>query len=383
MRGPRSVVIHVRRDRRRPCRHGAGPGRCGKNEPLDCRILRRGQAVHGIRARCQGPARGARQGLRLREPRVAGTEHAGLEVRLGSITKQFTAASILLLEERRKIRLTDPVKVYLPDAPAAWDHITIYNLLTHTSGIPDFTSFPDYIPTQREPTTPAQLVARFRNKPLDFPPGTSWMYSNSGYEVLGYLIEKISGMRYKDFVKQNLLRPQGMNESGYDTADAVIPHRASGYTPDSDGPVNAAYLDMSIPYAAGGLYSTTHDLWRWERALFGGRVLSASSLKAMTTPFKNDYALGLAVHTVDGQTVIEHGGGINGFNTVLAYYPADTWTVVVLANLNGSAPDEIARDLAKVAIARPSCSRGSARRCRSHPQSSRATSEPTGSRTST
>ncbi len=206
--------------------------------------------------------------------------------RLGSITKQFTAASILLLEERRKIRLTDPVKVYLPNAPAAWDHITIYNLLTHTSGIPDFTSFPDYIPTQREPTTPAQLVARFRNKPLDFPPGTSWMYSNSGYEVLGYLIEKISGMRYKDFVKQNLLRPQGMNESGYDTADAVIPHRASGYTPDSDGPVNAAYLDMSIPYAAGGLYSTTHDLWRWERALFGGRVLSASSLKAMTTPFK-------------------------------------------------------------------------------------------------
>ena len=103
--------------------------------------------------------------------------------RLGSITKQFTAASILLLEERGKIRLTDPVKVYMPDAPAAWDHITIYNLLTHTSGIPDFTSFPDYIPTQREPTTPAQLVARFRNKPLDFPPGTSWMYSNSGYEV--------------------------------------------------------------------------------------------------------------------------------------------------------------------------------------------------------
>ena len=199
---------------------------------------------------------------------------------------------------------------------------------------------------------------------------------------LGYLIEKISGMRYKDFVKQNLLRPQGMNESGYDTADAVIPHRASGYTPDSDGPVNAAYLDMSIPYAAGGLYSTTHDLWRWERALFGGRVLSASSLKAMTTPFKNDYALGLAVHTVDGRTVIEHGGGINGFNTVLAYYPADTLTVVVLANLNGSAPDEIARDLAKVAHGEAVVLPGSARRCRSHPQSSRTTWEATSSRTS-
>jgi CubicO group peptidase (beta-lactamase class C family) len=269
--------------------------------------------------------------------------------RLGSITKQFTAACILLLEERGKLRTDDPVKKYMPDAPAAWDKVTIYNLLTHTSGIPSFTDFPDYRSSEATPTTPEKLVARFRDKPLDFQPGENWSYSNSGYVLLGYLIEKISGQSYQNFVEENIFKPLGMHDSGYDSNSAIILHRASGYTPGPNGPVNAGYIDMTIPFSAGALYSTTHDLLRWEQGLFGGKLLSAASLKKMTTPFKGDYAFGLMVRTVDGHTEIEHGGGIEGFVTMLAYYPDDKLTVVVLANLEGRAPAELATTLAAVA----------------------------------
>ncbi len=265
--------------------------------------------------------------------------------RLGSLTKQFTAAAVLLLEERGKLRTDDSVAKYLPDAPAGWAKITIANLLTHTSGIPNFTSFPDYATTEATPTTPEQLVARFRDKPLNFQPGEKWEYSNSGYVLLGYLLEKISGQRYQDFVRDNLFAPLGMTESGYDSHAAIILHRASGYSPGANGPVNAGYIDMSIPFSAGALYSTTEDLLRWEQGLFGGKVLSATSLKKMTTPFKNDYGYGLAVRTARGYTVIGHGGGIEGFNTQLAYDPDRKLTVIVLGNLNGGAPDEIARQL--------------------------------------
>ncbi|HXW56700.1 MAG TPA: serine hydrolase [Candidatus Cybelea sp.] len=265
--------------------------------------------------------------------------------RLGSITKQFTAASILLLEERGKLNVDDRVKKYMPDAPAAWDQITIFNLLTHTSGIPNFTSFPDYAKLEPFPTSAADLVARFRDKPLDFQPGEKWSYSNSGYVLLGYLIEKISGKSYAQFLEDNIFKPLGMVDSGYDSNSAVIENRASGYAPTPNGMVNAGYIDMTVPLSAGGLYSTTEDLLRWEQGLFGGKLLSPSSLKKMTTPFKNEYALGLAVHTVSGREEIEHTGGIEGFNTELAYYPDEQLTVVVLANLNGPASNEIAGNL--------------------------------------
>ena len=192
--------------------------------------------------------------------------------RLGSITKQFTAASILLLEERGKLNIDDPVKKYMPDAPSAWDKITIYNLLTHTSGIPSFTSFPDYESTEATSTTPKELVARFRDKPLNFQPGEKWEYSNSGYVLLGYLLEKVSGQSYKDFLQENIFKPLGMNDSGYDSNTAIIMHRASGYVLSPTGPENAGYVDMSIPFSAGALYSTTEDLLRWEQGLFGGKA---------------------------------------------------------------------------------------------------------------
>ena len=269
--------------------------------------------------------------------------------RLGSMTKQFTAAGILLLEERGKLSTDDLIKKYIPDAPAAWDKITIYNLLTHTSGIPNFTSFPDYHSSEATPATPVQLVARFRDKPLDFQPGDNWSYSNSGYVLLGYLIEKISGQTYQNFIQENFFKPLGMNNSGYDSNSEIILHRASGYTSGPAGQVNAGYIDMSIPFSAGALYSTTHDLLRWEEALYGGKVLSPAALKKMTTPFKQNYACGLIVQTVHGHTVYEHGGAIEGFNTDMAYYPDEKLTLIALSNLNGIAPSSIVTQLGAVA----------------------------------
>src|SRR6187401_308075 len=247
--------------------------------------------------------------------------------RLGSITKQFTAASILLLEERGKLKLEDPIKKYLPDAPAAWDTITIFNLLTHTSGIPNFTSLPEYKSLQLVESPVARTIAAVRDKPLDFVPGEKMSYSNSGYLVLGYVIERITGTSYEAFVTDNIFTPLGMKDSGYDSNTAIIPRRAAGYMPSPGGPVNAGFVHMSIPHAAGALYSTTEDLLRWERGLFGGNLISATSLAKMTTPFKNDYALGVTVRTASGRKVIRHGGGIEGFNTFLAYYPDTKLTV--------------------------------------------------------
>lgn len=269
--------------------------------------------------------------------------------RLGSVTKQFTAASILLLEERGKLSVNDPVKKFMPDAPAAWDKVTIFHLLTHTSGVADFTNFPDYPKIEPFATTPAKLVALFRDKPLDFEPGEKWSYDNSGYVLLTYLIEKITGDSYEKFVRENIFTPLGMKDTGYDSNSAIIPHRAAGYSAGRGGVENAGFIHMTVPQGAGALYSTTKDLLKWEQALFGGKVLKAASLDKMTTPFKNNYAFGLMVETVSGHKKISHGGGIEGFNTDLTYYPDDKLAVVVLANLNGPAAGDIAGKLAAVA----------------------------------
>ncbi|WP_232831411.1 serine hydrolase [Peristeroidobacter agariperforans] len=268
--------------------------------------------------------------------------------RIGSITKQFTSASILLLEERGKLKLDDPIKKHFGEAPAAWDSVTLEHLLTHTSGIPNFTSFPEFDKLKQFPTPVTELMGLFKDKPLEFAPGEKMAYSNSGYVLLGYVIEKASGMSYADFVQANIFTPLGMKDSGYDSNAPIIARRAAGYTRSGESMVNADFVHMSIPHAAGGLYSTTEDLLRWQRQLYGGKLLSAASLAKMTTPFKNDYALGLAVHT-GKRKMYSHGGGIEGFNTLLAYYPDTQVSVVALANLNGNAPAEIAAKLGSLA----------------------------------
>jgi CubicO group peptidase (beta-lactamase class C family) len=134
-------------------------------------------------------------------------------------------------------------------------------------------------------------------------------YSNSGYIILGYIIEKVSGLAYEQFVQDNIFTPLGMKDSGYDSNSAIIAHRAARYSPSPKGPVNAGYVHMSIPHAAGALYSTTEDLLSWEQGLFGGKIVSPASLQKMTTPYKSDYALGVMVQTTEGRKVVQHGGG--------------------------------------------------------------------------
>jgi CubicO group peptidase (beta-lactamase class C family) len=269
---------------------------------------------------------------------------------LGSVTKQFTAACILLLEERGKLKTEDFVKKYLPDAPTAWEHITIFNLLTHTSGIPDYTGLTDFEATMTMPATPEQLVVRFRDKPLEFEPGSRFNYSNSGYVLLGYLIEKISGEPYSKFVQDNIFTPLGMRDSDYDSNIRVIARHATGYVPGPDGPAVGPYIDMSLPFSAGGLYSTTGDLLRWEEALYGGKLLTAASLRKMTTPFRDDYALGLGARkTPNGRRLFWHNGGGLGFSNWLGYLPAENVDVIVLGNLNGDAAQHIGNDIVRIA----------------------------------
>ncbi|WP_343698383.1 serine hydrolase [Caulobacter sp.] len=280
--------------------------------------------------------------------------------RLGSITKQFTAVAIMILHERGLVDLDAPVKTWAPDAPKAWDAVTVRRLLAHTAGIPNFTSFDDFQSTKALPTTIDSLIARFRDRPLDFQPGEGRKYSNSGYVLLTAVIEKVSGKSYADFLSETVFQPLGMSSTGYDRNAVILPRRASGYTPTASGVINAEHWDMSIPQGAGGLYSTTHDLLKWEQGLFGGRVLRPASLKLLTTPVRDGYAFGVFAVETEGNTTIAHSGGLHGFNTFMAYDPARRLTVVVLGNLNGPAPDLLGGSLLALAREDAGSKRGAA-----------------------
>lgn len=270
--------------------------------------------------------------------------------RLGSVTKQFTAAAILLLQERGKLSVQDPICQYVENCPKTWEPITVHHLLSHTSGIPNFTSFPEYPKTMMMPATMDSLIARFKDKPLDFQPMEKWNYSNSGYILLGHIIEKVSGESFENFLQKNILDPLKMQNTGYDLHRKILKNRATGYSQNGNSKVNSVYLDMTIPHAAGAMYSTTEDLFLWNEALFDDKLLSAKSREAMMTVVKNDYAYGLGVNKVLNRRMVSHGGGINGFNTFLARFPEEKVTVVVLRNTDAGSPGpgRISNDLGAI-----------------------------------
>lgn len=267
--------------------------------------------------------------------------------RLGSITKQFTAAAILLLQERGKLTVQDPICKYVDNCPTAWSELTIHHVLSHTGGIPNFTSFPDYQPKMMMPVTTLEMIARFKDKPLEFKPGEKWNYSNSGYFLLGFIIEKAAGESYESFLQKNIFDPLKLTNTGYDHHDTIMKKRATGYSLIKNKMVNSAYLDMTQPYSAGSLYSTVEDLFLWNEALFSDKLLSAKSREMMMTPVKSNYAYGLGVQTKFGRKMVSHGGGINGFNTFIARFSDEKVTVVVLRNADyGSpGPGQISTDL--------------------------------------
>ena len=270
--------------------------------------------------------------------------------RIGSITKQFTAVSILLLEERGRLKLSDPVSKYIPDVPASWRDITIFHLLTHSSGIVSITTFPPDELALWKPATPLELIARLRDKPVEFAPGSQAKYSNSGYILLGYIVEKVSGETYPSFLQHNIFGPLDMKDSGVDSNEDIVPRRAVGYRVNGQDLKHAEYIDMSIPFAAGDVYTTTEDLRRWQEGLFRGNILHPESLRKMTTPYKENFGLGVVVMNEDGHKLISHTGGIQGFLGDLRYYPDDRVTVIVLGNSESKNALEIAQDLSRLAL---------------------------------
>ncbi len=269
--------------------------------------------------------------------------------RLGSITKQFTAMSILMLEQDGKLNTADSICKFVDPCPASWQPITLHHLLTHTSGVPNFTSFPDYRKTMTLASPPAATIARFRDRPLDFAPGEKMSYSNSGYVLLGAVIEKVSGQSYEAFVRARIFEPLAMRDTGYDHPTDVLPRRAAGYEHSGSTLKNADFLDMTIPHAAGSLYSTTLDLMKWDQALSAQKFLTPENYQRYFTPEKNNYAYGWNVVTRDGIRTIMHGGGINGFATMIMRAPDQGLLVVTLSNVLPSQAGRLAQDLLNLA----------------------------------
>lgn len=273
--------------------------------------------------------------------------------RLGSITKQFTAMGILILERQGKLSVNDPVCKYVERCPETWKPITIHHLLTHTSGIPNFTGFPDYNATKAQPSPPKDTLRRFIDKPLVFDPGTKYQYSNSGYVLLGYVLETASGTKYDEFVRRNIFDPLGMKDTGYDWNWEVLPRRASGYDRAGKGLRNADFIHMTVPHAAGALYSTVDDLYKWDQALYTETLLPKEAMQRYFTPFKDGYAYGWMTREFSGMKVIFHGGGIDGFSTMISRVPDLRLVVIALDNILPGQTGRVADDLLKLAAGQP------------------------------
>jgi CubicO group peptidase (beta-lactamase class C family) len=275
--------------------------------------------------------------------------------RIGSVTKQFTAAAIMRLVDERKLQLDDAVGKHVRALPPAWQKVTLRQLLQHTSGIPRYTMLDDFDNRlSRIMHTPRQLIDLVKDQPLDFEPGTKFDYNNTGYVLLGCVIEAVSGMAYRDYLEQKLLAPLGLTHSGYDDGRRILDKTAQSYTDGPDGIHRAGLADISNAYAAGAMVSNVDDLLAWQQMLENGKVLSPDSTAAVFTDGGHHYGLGWNIQDRLSRKVHEHGGSWNGYESVLAYYPADKLTVIVLGNYGDQgAVDMIADELARLALGLP------------------------------
>jgi len=281
--------------------------------------------------------------------------------RLGSITKQFTAVAILMLAEQGKLSLQDEITRFLPDYPAQGKKVTVEHLLTHTSGIQSYTDLPEWLPLLRKDMTVGEIIDLFKNKAFLFEPGEKWVYNNSGYILLGAIIEKVSGQSYESFIQKNIFEPLGLTHSFYDSTERVIPRRIPGYSHDKSGYVNAPYLSMTQPYAAGSLLSTVDDLSVWNAALLANKLLKPETIQKAWAPYKlkngdsSGYGYGWQVSTYEEHFFVEHGGGIPGFASYALSIPADGVYVAILVNCNApnQTPGDLAFKIASMALGKP------------------------------
>ena len=276
--------------------------------------------------------------------------------RIGSITKQFTAVAILQLMEQGKLSLQDDITKFIPDYPTHGHKITIEHLLTHTSGIKSYTGMKDFGDIMRKDMKPEELINHFKNQPMDFAPGTKWMYNNSGYFLLGYIIEKVSGKTYPQYLEEVIFKPLGMTNSYYGSDSKIIKNRASAYGKNDKGFENAEPLSMTLPYSAGSIQSTVEDLFKWHQAVHAYKLVKKESLDKAFIPYKlsdgkaTTYGYGWSLGNVQESPSIEHGGGINGFLTMGIYLPKEDVFVAVFSNCGCNSPDEVSSKIAALTI---------------------------------
>lgn len=280
--------------------------------------------------------------------------------RIGSITKQFTSSAILKLAEEGKLNLDDDLTKFLPEYPTNGKTITIEHLLTHTSGLKSYTQMNQWDDeVRRKDFTPEAMVEFFKDEPMDFEPGEEFRYNNSGYFLLGYIIEKVTGKTYAEYIQEAFYTPLGMTNSYYGAHAPIIKNRASGYSNEGSGYTNTPYLSMTQPYAAGSLLSNVDDIFTWYQAVMNGKVLNKASLEKAHSPYKLNngkpvgYGYGWFLGYLNGSRVIEHGGGINGFLTASIYLPEEDVFVALFSNCDCKPPQEIAKRLALETIGKP------------------------------
>jgi CubicO group peptidase (beta-lactamase class C family) len=279
--------------------------------------------------------------------------------RLGSVTKQFTAAAILLLASRGQLKLDDPVARYLSNWPPGWSAVTVRHLLTHTAGLPKLTSaWPlqdvSALGWSALPPKPQSILdlatAAERAQPLDFTPGGNFAYSNIGYVLLGEIVERVSGKPFGSFMQEEVLQPLGMIHTGVEDPRAIEPLLATGYERTDTAFTEAGYVDLRLVGGAGALYSTVDDLLRWDQALASARLLPAAVQQAMFTPARSDYAMGWWIQRQFGRPVQWHRGTVQGFQAFVLRYPSESLFVAVLANTQGTPVKAIGNELASLAL---------------------------------
>ena len=288
-------------------------------------------------------------GMADREWNIPNTPES--KFRIGSVTKQFTAACLLQLIEAGKLSLDDKLIKFYPDFPKG-DSVTIHMLLNHTSGIANYTDLPEFGNVAKLSWLQDSMISFFKNKPYNFSPGSKWSYTNSGYFLLGAILEKVSGKSYTDYLQQNIFDKLAMKNSGVDRSDTVLAFRARGYSRVGKKTINADYINLDWPFSAGILFSTVEDLYKWDRALYGNSIITNASKQKMFTPGKSNYGYGFVIDSVEKHYHIWHNGGINGFSTNISRYVNDDICVIVLSN-NESNVDFIAIALADILFDAP------------------------------
>ena len=293
-------------------------------------------------------------GLANVELSVAATESTVYE--LASVTKQFTATGVMMLVEEGKLKLEDKITKLLPNLPPTWEGVTVKHLLNHTSGIKSYTSLPNFEKTLRKDFTKEELLKLILDAPLEFKPGEKWNYNNTGFFLLGMLIEKVSGKSYGEFLKERIFQPLGMTSTRVNSFQEIIKNRATGYTWAGTELHTAEYVSPTQPFSAGALVSTVQDMAKWDAALATTQLLKKSSLEQMWTATKlndgknADYGFGWAVETSHGHRLVQHGGGINGFSTQISRYRDDKLTLIVLTNSDNGNAGALAQGMAALYI---------------------------------